>query len=157
MERKKKTIQLTCFHCDKVFDKELKEFKRQQKVDPDHKFYCSLTCSNSKLDEYSSFRGFVSTAKRNAKNKKLEFDLDVDYIKQLWENQNGKCFYTGLPMLLAAHNHLKEFKPDYASLDRIDSSKGYIKGNVKFVCLSINYAKNSFSEEDFVGFLKRLK
>jgi hypothetical protein len=44
-----------------------------------------------------------------------------------------------------------------ASLDRIDSTKGYIKGNVEFVCLAINYAKNKFSKEDTLTFLNEIK
>lgn len=41
-----------------------------------------------------------------------------------------------------------------ASLDRIDSSKGYIEGNVEFVCSAINLAKNNFSKEAMVSFLQ---
>jgi hypothetical protein len=44
-----------------------------------------------------------------------------------------------------------------ASLDRIDSSKGYIEGNIEFVCLAINYAKNGFSKEETQNFIKMIK
>jgi len=40
-----------------------------------------------------------------------------------------------------------------ASLDRIDSSKGYIQGNVQFVAYGINLAKNNFSDADVISFL----
>lgn len=43
-----------------------------------------------------------------------------------------------------------------ASLDRIDSSKGYIKGNVEFVCYAINLAKNSFTRDEMKEFLKEV-
>jgi hypothetical protein len=43
-----------------------------------------------------------------------------------------------------------------ASLDRIDSSKGYIKGNVEFVCLAINFAKNDFKKEEMKSFIKEI-
>ena len=33
-----------------------------------------------------------------------------------------------------------------ASLDRIDSSKGYVKGNVQFIVAPINYMKNTLSD-----------
>ena len=42
-----------------------------------------------------------------------------------------------------------------ASLDRIDSSKGYVEGNVEFVCCAINLAKNDFCKEAVVDFLNQ--
>jgi hypothetical protein len=158
MKRKneKKLISVVCSKCKSSFQKDLKEYNRQIRKNQNYNFFCSLNCSNSKLDEYSSFRNFISTAKKNAKQKKLEFNLDVEFLKELWETQSGKCFYTKLPMLLFPTKSKNEFKPESASLDRVDSSKGYIKGNVRFVCLTINYAKNSFDEKDFVKFLDKI-
>lgn len=43
-----------------------------------------------------------------------------------------------------------------ASLDRIDSSKGYIKGNVQFVSLPINYMKSTKSDIEIRQFLKQI-
>lgn len=39
-----------------------------------------------------------------------------------------------------------------ASLDRIDSLKGYIKGNIQFVSVAANFAKSDFSEKEFLEF-----
>ena len=38
------------------------------------------------------------------------------------------------------------------SLDRIDSSKGYLKGNVRFVTVMANLAKGTFSDAELVRF-----
>lgn len=84
-------------------------------------------------------------------------NLDLPYLKALWEEQKGICPYTKLPMILSPCRYQKEFKPDCASLDRIDITKGYVKGNVRFVCLSINYARNRFKESDFIDFLSKIK
>lgn len=55
-------------------------------------------------------------------------------------------------------NTFKEYKQLHsltrASLDRIDSTKGYVKGNVEFVCLAINYAKNNFKKEEMMSLIK---
>ena len=39
-----------------------------------------------------------------------------------------------------------------ASVDRIDSSKGYIKGNIQFVSLVAQYAKNMWDEKELYNF-----
>ena len=44
-----------------------------------------------------------------------------------------------------------------ASLDRIDSSKGYIDGNVEFVCYGINLAKNNFSKSEMLNFINSIR
>jgi len=41
-----------------------------------------------------------------------------------------------------------------ASLDRIDSSKGYELGNIQWVDLNINYAKQQLSQEEFIQMCK---
>ena len=37
-----------------------------------------------------------------------------------------------------------------ASIDRIDSSKGYTKDNIQIVTKTINLAKRSLSDDDFI-------
>jgi hypothetical protein len=46
--------------------------------------------------------------------------------------------------------------PRRASLDRIDSSRGYVPGNVEWVCMFINYGKNSWSREAVNGVLDQV-
>ncbi len=47
-----------------------------------------------------------------------------------------------------------EKTPNRASLDRIDSSKGYTKDNIQFVCLIAQYAKNSWHSDVILNFAK---
>lgn len=91
-------------------------------------------------------------AKQRAKQKALTdinyaTDLDYNYIKDLWIQQKGICPYTKKVM-----NFDKKENPYRASLDRIDSNKGYLKNNVEFVCLSVNYAKSSFTRNEMIDF-----
>ena len=44
--------------------------------------------------------------------------------------------------------------PTKLSLDRIDPSIGYIKGNVEFVCYCVNVMKNDFSKDQMLHFVK---
>ena len=161
MERKnkKQTIELKCALCQNPFMKDLKEYKRRLRISGKDVFYCGITCRNRviKTDEFSPFRPFVGLTHRTSQLKHLGFDLDVEYLKTLWEKQKGICPYSKIPMDLPRTWAEKKFRPEVASVDRIDSSKGYVKGNVEFVCLSINYAKNKFSREDFIRFLSKIR
>ena len=47
--------------------------------------------------------------------------------------------------------------PDRASLDRIDSSRGYIKDNIQFVSLIVQYAKNDWEGEVVFEFADAVK
>ena len=43
-----------------------------------------------------------------------------------------------------------------ASLDRIDSTKGYIDGNIQWVHKRINTMKMDMSQKDFIDFCKQV-
>ncbi len=88
--------------------------------------------------------------------KKHHSELDVKYLKELWESQNGICPYTGIKMLLPETTSQMFRSPKKASLDRIDSSKEYTRGNVEFVCQAINLAKNSFTREEMKEFISEI-
>ena len=44
--------------------------------------------------------------------------------------------------------------PWKASLDRIDSTRGYLKGNVRYVTVIANFCKQGFSDEDVLAFAR---
>lgn len=84
----------------------------------------------------------LCTSARNRKNK--EFNITETDLFDLWGKQEGLCAYTKLPMTATSNQH------STVSLDRIDSSKGYIVGNIQLVCASINRMKQEFTEDVFV-------
>ena len=68
----------------------------------------------------------------------------------VWEEQDGICPFTGWSMILPDNNHdgwVQGPNPRNASIDRIDNSKGYIQGNVRYICVMANYCRNGFSDE----------
>ena len=164
------TINLQCNNCGKTFTKTLSEFKRNEKNNS--KNYCSRKCaaivrninrdysnfkphpnfilnSLKKKDEFSPFREFIRRIKYRCSKTNEIFDLDLIYLKELWEKQEGKCIYTKIELILPVYNTRAD-KIFTASLDRIDSKKSYIKGNVQYVSTAINYMKNDMSHENTV-------
>jgi hypothetical protein len=94
---------------------------------------------------YSPFRRIFSSLK----SRKKECTISIHDLREQWEKQRGICPYTGWKLVLPANSREKiEKTPNRASLDRIDSSKGYIKGNIQFVALMAQYAKHSWPDED---------
>jgi len=79
-----------------------------------------------------------------AKLRTKEFSLTPYDLSIIWEKQEGRCAYTKLPLLATANQF------NTASLDRIDSSKGYVVGNVQLVCAAINKMKQEYTEDLFL-------
>lgn len=96
---------------------------------------------------------FYSTIEDGAKKRNIEFNVSQQYLWDLFVKQDQKCNLTGQPINLSAKS--KNCNPDYskftASLDRIDSTKGYVEGNVQWVHKVINRFKNKYSMSNFLA------
>lgn len=75
-----------------------------------------------------------------------ESDITAAYLEQLWEAQQGCCAVSGL--LLSRKR--EPLSPFTASLDRIDNSKGYLMGNVRWVVYGVNALKGTGSDSDLI-------
>jgi hypothetical protein len=85
-----------------------------------------------------------------ARNLDREINIDKQYVLDLFNLQKGKCALTGLDISIATGRDNFMHGKSTASLDRIDSSKGYIKGNVQWVHKYINRMKSNFSQKQFI-------
>lgn len=87
---------------------------------------------------------------REAKNRNLEFNISIEQIWELFIRQNKKCALSGkdLTFCTRAQGSMN------ASLDRIDSSKGYILDNVQWVDKRVNWIKRNLKEEEFIQICK---
>ena len=83
---------------------------------------------------------------RNAKRREIEFKLTIGYLSKLFDKQNGKCAITQEPLRFGAITKDKRT----ASLDRINSEHGYIKGNVWWVHRDINKMKSDIAYPRFI-------
>ncbi len=92
---------------------------------------------------------------RNANGSKgrkiLEMNLTKEYIWELFLTQNRKCALSGLDITLPKNGSSKIYT---ASLDRINSSLGYVIGNVQWVHKDVNMMKRAYDQEHFITLCK---
>ena len=90
--------------------------------------------------------------KSKATERSLEFNVSQQFLADLFEKQNGKCALTGITITLSTI--IKRGNPDWnyitASLDRIDSSRGYTEDNVQWVHKDINKMKMAYNNKYFI-------
>jgi len=91
--------------------------------------------------EYNIKKILIDIKKRSIKYNR-EYDLDIPFLIELFNNQKGICPYSGKQMVFNINSQ------ERLSLDRIDSSLGYIKTNVTWCCWQANNIKQNLSIED---------
>lgn len=159
--RKVTMITLTCLYCNKSFERILSVHKKQIKKYKSHVICCSNECRINYLNKITRrdlntpFRRMFYRA-YHTKNKRKECSITLDDVRNQWEKQKGICPYTGLKMILPTTSKRAIYCPRMASIDRIDSSKPYEKNNIQIVCVSMNYAKNSFSDLETKEFIREI-
>ena len=81
----------------------------------------------------------------NAIKRKIVFDVNIEYIWNLFLKQNRRCYLSNVNIIFSTRP-----QEQTASLDRIDSSKGYIEGNVQWVHKEINEMKWDSDQNRFI-------
>ena len=89
----------------------------------------------------------MSRARKRAREKGIPFDLTQQYIVNLLAT--GRCHRTGIEWQEERGDFGAATNPWAPSLDRRDSSEGYVFGNVDVVVWAFNRAKSDWSEEVF--------
>ncbi len=127
---------------------------------------CGKTQSCGCLHKAKVFKGmgdlsgqYWSNIKVQAAKRRLKFEISIDYAWELFLNQNKKCALSGLDIILDPNkmqNSRNKINIQTASLDRIDSSKGYIEGNVQWLHKDVNIMKNSLQEDRFIYLCKAI-
>lgn len=149
-----------CNECG--IEKELSEYHKESKSRLGYRATCK-TCANSKrrkhrqqnVQKYRDLnqnwcnsnpeKTMLSSAKRRSAKLGLEFNLTlediiipkvcpilgIELIRQTNKGRSAKCS---------------------PSLDRIDSSKGYIKGNVWVISMLANVMKNEANKDELIKF-----
>lgn len=96
---------------------------------------------------------YYNNLKSNAKSRNLEFCISKKDMYEVLEKQHFKCALTNLPIKLDIVLPSNKSQATYsitASLDRIDSFKGYTPENIQWVHKWVNVMKGSMSNHEFI-------
>jgi hypothetical protein len=123
----------------------------------------SCGCSYTHGNNHKCWRGhgeisgkIFSHIKSHAIKRDQEFNITIEHIWNLFLHQDRKCALSGLPIRFSLSDKEHRKRLTTASLDRIDSNKGYIEGNVQWVHKDINWMKNDFDNQYFIEICKKV-
>ena len=98
------------------------------------------------------FRSYKSSAKKRG----IKFNISKNELYKIFEKQKGHCALSGERMThIIGKGHMHKF-PTNISLDRIDSNRGYVKGNVRFICTILNNLKYNLTSALFFKIIKKM-
>lgn len=100
-------------------------------------------------------RKLVHDSRSRAKKAGIDHNLDLNYLLEILPEC---CPYLGAQFHWEANFNCGHRKPHpfSPSIDRIDSSKGYVKGNVAIVSHRANAIKNDASEVELIAMGRRI-
>ena len=107
-------------------------------------------CGHASKREGSVTATLWSTIRWRAKQKGIPFSISKEYVWSLFLGQHGRCALSGVEITIEQTNRDHRRYRSTASLDRIDSLKGYTPKNVQWVHKDINRMKSTLLEGRFV-------
>lgn len=90
----------------------------------------------------------------HAKQRKIMLDITIKDGWELFKKQNRRCALSGVLLYFAKTAKELRSKKQTASLDRIDSSKGYTKDNVQWIHKDLNLMKWDWNQHEFLNWCK---
>jgi transposase-like protein len=152
LKNKKGFLYSYCRECKKNYLKEITPRKNKISLTKEELYEKNL--SRQKVSRVENWaRHLVNSSRHNAKRYGKEFDIDEEYILDIYEKQNHKCYWFGVELEPSAI-HKYPAKP---SLDRLNPDIGYIKGNVVISCMAANIGRNSCEADIFQNFCNLLR
>ena len=99
------------------------------------------------LSKYNQTLHNIPTRKHRGRKPDLTFNITVQYLEKLFNDQNRKCALSGISL---EPDLSLSMQKQNLSIDRIDSNIGYEVGNIQWVDKRINMMKGSLSNDEFI-------
>jgi uncharacterized Zn finger protein (UPF0148 family) len=150
-------FKLACPNCGKEREFSSKSARKQAEIKKTTCSSCRTARNNTKRkgtktkESNPSWRGYkdipgktFSKLKLGADRRGLSFEITIQDIQKVYEQQDKICSFSGIPLLFGLN----------ASIDRIDSSKGYTKDNIQIVHKTLNMMKRDLPNDEFLLWCK---
>ena len=109
--------------------------------------YCKVCDAACSLARRMTLRGHIQVMLRNARTRHRlgkwtgDFELGLEHVLEMLWSQEGRCFYSGVPLRFAQYN------VDWImSLERLDNKKTYTKDNTVLIALEFNTPDRSMTK-----------
>lgn len=118
--------------------------------------YCQNEINRKRRIEYrKDYEKFIesklSSYKARAKELNVPFDIDSEYLIDMFKLQKSKCYYTNEEIsfenVIGDNKYPHLYQP---SLDRKIPEKGYVKDNVVWCSYKLNRMKNDTPYDEFI-------
>ena len=110
---------------------------------------CSSYDNNFKGKYHSIPYTWFNIKQKSGLSRGYQWELTIEDIWSMYEKQEGVCALSGLPIKWAEKGLTAT-----ASIDRIDSTEGYVLENVQLVHKDINFMKQQYDQEYFINLCK---
>lgn len=160
---------LECDNCNNLLPRQLFNRLHTTAKYIARRFYCRSCLRLSRSEQHSqallkgtdgpkyyekSFRNFfrhnLVALRTKAKKRGLKFEITLEDLLNLLDQQMGLCALSGLKM---AHEHNSTHS---VSVDRKDSSAGYTLDNIQLVRREVNFMKREMSNKHFYLICKKI-
>lgn len=115
-----------------------------------NELHCGCIKTNNLL--YQEIKYLYDKAKKSALKRNLEFSISQQYIWNLLNKQKRRCKLTNVEIEVGNHSS----DNITASIDRIDSNKGYVEDNVQWVHKKVNKIKQDLKESELIDWCRKI-
>lgn len=98
--------------------------------------------------------GQLARIRRHAETRGIEFSITIEHAWDQFIRQNRRCALSG--EVLTMTRIKSQQKRRTASLDRIDSTLGYVPGNIQWLHKEVNLIKGNRKSEEFVAICTKI-
>lgn len=149
-------VKFKCDNCNKETTQRIDEFHRKGKL--------CRACKrrNQSIEEFKGknidlvcAKSLLSRLYKRYNYKGLSSNLNGFEALKLFKEECHYCGVKNSNKYIYKQNHFSHIF-FYNGIDRIDSSKGYIRGNVLSCCKRCNIAKSDMKYDEFIEHIKRI-
>lgn len=148
----------TCDRCKQSLNETRFEIQTMRNGNKYRRNICK-TCYQEKRnrarsnDPKSYMRSLFTQAKSARKKQGVVWELELDDLYELWDEQEGKCAESNIFMTWKKGGGAHDLN---ISIDRVTPNGPYSRSNVQLVCLRVNLMKQTLSGDEFYWWCKNI-